>query len=178
MSIRRIPLKQWEIKEDNGFVQLIVNGMLLLTTISMGWRVSLETSNVFPEMLGIIIHKGVATPVWLYKGHLWLVPEGTAVEGLLHKAANTNKRPLPRPVKSFNEPIRPPSRYVPQWVRIHVTQRDGGRCVYCGESDPRKLEFDHRKAYARGGPSDDPSNICLGCITCNRRKGAKDWGWQ
>jgi hypothetical protein len=72
MSIRRIPLKQWKIEEDNGFVQLIVNGMSLFSTISMGWRVSLETSNVFPEMLGLITHKGVATPVWLYKGHLWL----------------------------------------------------------------------------------------------------------
>ena len=68
-------------------------------------------------------------------------------------------------------------RYIPQWVKILVVQRDGGRCVYCSESDPRLLEFDHRLAYIKGGSSTDPNNICLGCKRCNRKKGADDWGW-
>jgi hypothetical protein len=69
------------------------------------------------------------------------------------------------------------SRYIPQWVKIHVVLRDQGKCVYCGQNNPKKLEFDHRKAWAKGGSSDDPLNICLGCEKCNRSKGDRDWGW-
>jgi hypothetical protein len=49
--------------------------------------------------------------------------------------------------------------------------------VYCGESNVKLLEFDHRKAWSKGGTSKDPLNICLGCKTCNRKKSDKDWGW-
>ena len=70
------------------------------------------------------------------------------------------------------------NRYIPQWVKIHVILRDKGACVYCGESNVKILEFDHRKAWSKGGSSTDPLNICLGCRPCNRRKSDKDWGWQ
>lgn len=69
------------------------------------------------------------------------------------------------------------NRYIPQWVKIHVVLRDKGRCVYCGHGDIKVLEFDHRKAWSKGGSSKDPLNICLGCKTCNRKKADKDWGW-
>jgi 5-methylcytosine-specific restriction endonuclease McrA len=69
------------------------------------------------------------------------------------------------------------NRYIPQWVKIHVVLRDKGRCVYCGEGNIKTLEFDHRKAWSKGGSSKDPLNICLGCKTCNRKKSDKDWGW-
>ena len=69
------------------------------------------------------------------------------------------------------------NRYIPQWVKIQVVLRDQGRCVYCGESDAMLLEFDHKKAWSKGGSSKDPFNICLGCKTCNRSKSDKDWGW-
>lgn len=69
------------------------------------------------------------------------------------------------------------NRYIPQWVKIHVVLRDKGRCVYCSEDDPKLLEFDHRRAWSRGGSSKDPLNICLGCKSCNRSKSDKDWGW-
>jgi 5-methylcytosine-specific restriction endonuclease McrA len=69
------------------------------------------------------------------------------------------------------------NRYIPQWVKIHVVLRDKGRCVYCGKDDPKELEFDHRRAWSKGGSSKDPLNICLGCKGCNRSKGARDWGW-
>jgi len=70
------------------------------------------------------------------------------------------------------------NRYIPQWVKIHVVLRDKGRCVYCDESNIKLLEFDHRKAWSKGGSSKDPVNICLGCRPCNREKSDKDWGWQ
>ena len=70
------------------------------------------------------------------------------------------------------------NRYIPQWVKIHVVLRDKGRCVYCGESNIKILEFDHRKAWSKGGSSKDPLNICLGCKPCNRKKSDKDWGWM
>tara|TARA_B100000683_G_scaffold121230_1_gene119173 strand:- start:1786 stop:2466 length:681 start_codon:yes stop_codon:yes gene_type:complete len=70
------------------------------------------------------------------------------------------------------------NRYIPQWVKIHVVLRDRGRCVYCGESNLKILEFDHRKAWSKGGSSKDPLNICLGCKPCNRKKSDKDWGWN
>lgn len=69
------------------------------------------------------------------------------------------------------------NRYIPQWVKIHVVLRDKGRCVYCGEDDPKELEFDHRLAWAKGGSSKEPLNICLGCKGCNRSKGDRNWGW-
>ena len=70
------------------------------------------------------------------------------------------------------------NRHIPQWVKIHVVLRDKGRCVYCDESNIKLLEFDHRKAWSKGGSSKDPVNICLGCRPCNRKKSDKDWGWQ
>ena len=69
------------------------------------------------------------------------------------------------------------NRHIPQWVKLHVTLRDKGQCVYCGEKDLKLLEFDHRHAWSKGGSSKDPLNICLGCKTCNRSKGARNWGW-
>ena len=69
------------------------------------------------------------------------------------------------------------NRHIPQWVKLHVTLRDKGSCVYWGEKDLKLLEFDHRHAWSKGGSSKDPLNICLGCKTCNRSKGARDWGW-
>jgi hypothetical protein len=70
------------------------------------------------------------------------------------------------------------NRHIPQWVKIHVVLRDEGRCVYCGCADIKQLEFDHRKAWSKGGSSKDPLNICLGCKPCNRKKSDKDWGWS
>jgi len=65
------------------------------------------------------------------------------------------------------------SRYIPQWVKIEVVLRDQGRCRDCGCTDATLLEFDHLTSFIEGGPSDDPDNIGLRCLPCNRRKGRK-----
>ena len=58
--------------------------------------------------------------------------------------------------------------------------RQNGRCSYCGteitiEKHPagnrEKPEIDHKTPRSRGG-RDEPENIHLTCMQCNRRKGA------
>ncbi len=46
----------------------------------------------------------------------------------------------------------------------------GGRCFYCGEPVGRKATFDHVIPKAYGG-ADDPGNIVLAHLRCNRMKG-------
>ncbi|WP_228813609.1 TerD family protein [Nocardia flavorosea] len=61
------------------------------------------------------------------------------------------------------------SRSIPQEVKAEVWQRDGGKCVECGES--HYLEFDHIIPLSRGGAT-SASNLQILCRGCNREKGA------
>ncbi|MGW0183879.1 TerD family protein [Nocardia sp. NPDC003345] len=61
------------------------------------------------------------------------------------------------------------SRSIPQEVKAQVWQRDGGRCVECGES--HYLEFDHIIPLSRGGAT-SAANLQILCRGCNRDKGA------
>lgn len=65
-------------------------------------------------------------------------------------------------------PPLPHSRSIPQWVKIAVATRDGGKCRSCGSA--YELQYDHVIPYSRGGSSTDVNNIQLLCGTCNRRK--------
>ena len=76
-----------------------------------------------------------------------------------------NKR-LVRPATVPTPPVR--TRSIPQWVKIYVATRDGGRCRQCGSD--YDLQYDHIVPYSRGGSSTDVSNIQLLCGPCNRRK--------
>jgi 5-methylcytosine-specific restriction endonuclease McrA len=46
-----------------------------------------------------------------------------------------------------------------------------GRCWYC-QTKLKRYEIEHRIPLSRGG-SNNPSNLVLSCVTCNRSKGAK-----
>lgn len=63
-------------------------------------------------------------------------------------------------------PVR--TRSIPQWVKIAVATRDGGKCRRCGSA--YDLQYDHIIPYSRGGSSTDVNNIQLLCGRCNRLK--------
>lgn len=62
------------------------------------------------------------------------------------------------------------TRSIPQDVKAQVWQRDGGRCVECG--DGHYLEFDHIIPLSRGGAT-SIANLQILCRACNRAKGAR-----
>ncbi|APE33849.1 hypothetical protein BOX37_07550 [Nocardia mangyaensis] len=62
------------------------------------------------------------------------------------------------------------TRSIPQDVKAQVWQRDGGRCVECG--DGHYLEFDHIIPLSRGGAT-SMTNLQILCRACNRAKGAR-----
>lgn len=62
------------------------------------------------------------------------------------------------------------TRSIPQDVKAQVWQRDGGRCVECG--DGHYLEFDHIIPLSRGGAT-STTNLQILCRACNRAKGAR-----
>jgi 5-methylcytosine-specific restriction endonuclease McrA len=59
-------------------------------------------------------------------------------------------------------------RTIPQWVKIAVAHRDGGKCRRCGSA--YELQYDHIVPYSGGGSSTDVNNIQLLCGRCNRLK--------
>jgi len=58
---------------------------------------------------------------------------------------------------------------IPEHVKAAVFQRDGGRCVQCGNEGPY-IEYDHKIPRSKGGPN-TIENIQLLCRMCNLRKG-------
>ncbi|MFZ4434739.1 MAG: HNH endonuclease, partial [Microthrixaceae bacterium] len=65
------------------------------------------------------------------------------------------------------------SRQIPESVRRAVHERDGGRCVRCGDGPPTvELHVDHVYPWSKGG-TNELSNLQLLCQRCNLSKGAK-----
>ena len=56
--------------------------------------------------------------------------------------------------------------------RLHIIERDRGRCQECGSPDD--LQVDHIKPCAAGGDA-WPWNLWLLCGRCNRDKGSEWW---
>ena len=55
--------------------------------------------------------------------------------------------------------------------RDEIFERDGRRCVYCGEIFPvEELTLDHVQPRSRGGDGSE-GNLVTACRGCNTRKG-------
>ncbi|MET9490183.1 TerD family protein [Nocardia sp. NPDC006630] len=67
-------------------------------------------------------------------------------------------------------PGRRDTRTIGQDIKAQVWQRDGGKCVECGDS--HYLEFDHIIPLSRGGAT-SATNLQILCRACNRAKGAR-----
>lgn len=57
--------------------------------------------------------------------------------------------------------------------RRRIFERDGYRCVYCGEQFPiEELTIDHVEPRVRGGDRSD-GNLVTACKACNTLKGQR-----
>jgi len=62
---------------------------------------------------------------------------------------------------------------IPPLTKRGLIARDGGMCLYCGTSLPRKhLTCDHVQPLSAGG-TDTWENAVSACKVCNQRKGAR-----
>lgn len=64
--------------------------------------------------------------------------------------------------------LKPGRSPLPARIRTSIYNRDGGKCIYCGDTDG-PFHVDHVFPFSRGG-SDDPANLALACATCNLSK--------
>ena len=71
------------------------------------------------------------------------------------------------------------SRHIPDHLFFDVLDRDGWRCVYCGDElfydddeEDDNVEIDHKIPWADGGPT-VLNNLQSTCGHCNARKGRK-----
>ncbi len=67
-------------------------------------------------------------------------------------------------------------RHIPMHLRFKVLERDGFRCVACGDSPALtrgvKLHIDHIEPWSKGGKS-TIDNLRTLCAACNHGKGAR-----
>lgn len=92
-----------------------------------------------------------------------------------------------RPERSPLKPGKPtPARYSgpDRETRDGVKERDGWRCLSCGETDRTKLVTNHRQSGGMGGGrKQTPGWLTCACFICNFRyetepEWAKAGGWK
>lgn len=93
------------------------------------------------------------------------------VLALIRDRERKNKQRLARAHTLLNveQSARQPQEVITREVRRAVFERDGGKCVQCGEKFD--LQYDHIIPVALGGAS-TVENLQLLCGSCNREKGA------
>jgi 5-methylcytosine-specific restriction endonuclease McrA len=110
---------------------------------------------------------------WLYRGRAYWEDDGLSEEdvaALVHERDRKKQRQLDRAHSVTSASAHPdPGRRegLSREVRLHVWERDEGRCQRCGSTT--LLQFDHIIPVARGG-SNSPGNLELLCDVCNREK--------
>lgn len=64
-------------------------------------------------------------------------------------------------------------KFFESFTRHNVYERDGGKCVYCGEQvSLNKFTYDHVIPKSRGGKT-NWQNIVVSCLKCNSKKDNK-----
>jgi hypothetical protein len=112
--------------------------------------------------------------LWFAAGEFWWDSDGhTAeeIELILWDRARRKDAKVERLRKIKARPELADARrreLIPDDVRVHVWERDGGRCARCGADED--LQFDHVIPVAKGGAS-GAANLQLLCGDCNRQKG-------
>lgn len=88
------------------------------------------------------------------------------------------------PEIALGDPSTTRRRSIPPKLRDAIYDRDGGVCQRCGcltrrdkrdkyDSDPDLAEIDHIKQVIEGG-TNDPQNLRLLCLGCNRKRAGED----
>lgn len=142
-----------------------IHGHLIVTSKQVhfsndegGWSVKYKNVLQVEEVSG-----GVNLELSVKRGNgVYLVDRPLLVGATLDAVVRMHKRLLVAPQTERT------TRHIPQAVRIQVWQRDGGKCVQCG--DTRYLEFDHIIPHSRGG-ANTLGNVQLLCRDCNLKKG-------
>ena len=65
------------------------------------------------------------------------------------------------------------STYIPENLRIRITEADSRRCCYCLTSEANSgipMTYDHIQPVSKGGLTSF-ENLCLACRCCNEFKG-------
>lgn len=156
-------------------------------TMSRRAEASLKRDSIHVEAPGVIRYVFRSRPALLEKLELAARllgrrPDGrleTLLELLLERFLE-KEDPFRRKARSEQRP-KSRGRRVAREVRDAVWRRDGGRCTFLSADGVRcgaltKLEYDHIVPWARGGASDDASNIRLLCRPHNLQRARATFG--
>lgn len=109
---------------------------------------------------------------WHDSGLWWAAPELSAEDVTLliweRERRQDNKLARLRKMRASGERAEASRRQrIPDDVRVHVFERDEGRCQSCDSDED--LQYDHIIPVAKGG-GNSAENIQLLCGNCNRQK--------
>lgn len=110
---------------------------------------------------------------WMFRGQFYCEDEGLTVADvklLILDRLEQERKKVSRAKVRMSAAARLDStnrRFVPEEVKLHVWQRDLGKCVRCDSQE--NLEFDHIIPVCKGG-SNTARNIQLLCANCNQEK--------
>lgn len=88
--------------------------------------------------------------------------------GILY-AHHATKRKIEKVVRDGERSPRRKRKTIKQGKRQRIFQRDGFKCLRCGEQDRSKLTLDHIVKWSDGGSNKD-ENLRTLCGDCNRKR--------
>lgn len=123
----------------------------------------------FPET--VQVYEKIANNVWSDKGRFDLVDveyrfsevEGRKVFKFILQPKSLRNARDDEEIEEFEF-----SRRIPTAIKQLVWERDGGRCIKCG--DRTDLHFDHVIPWSKGGSSADAKNVQILCGRHNQQK--------